>query len=344
MPTNQTAPETSAKLPPGLARVPAFPPVAARLLGLLSRESISLEEVADLIATDPLFSSRMLQSANSIEFGCSQRVTNIKRALLLLGIDRTRNLAVSLATAAYMRNALRAENLRRCWRHTVACAMISESIARAIGQYQDQAYTAGILHDIGRLGLVVAYPNEYENAIRNAAHRSIDMLDYEREIFGIDHAEAGRLLVTKWNLPDPFPLIAGRHHDRTGSSELDLLAVVSLACRMADMLGFEVTQPLRPLTLDDALAGLPEAVHYRLKTEAPTWRDVIERKLQAFEGAEPSHSEVEVPEAAAGNSPGIEADLQTLPAAPRTRISVYWRAAGWVIAAIVAAAAVFFGR
>ncbi len=345
MPSPQTTAETTLKLPAKLARVPAFPPVAARLLSLLSRENVSLEEVSELIATDPLFSSRILQAANSIEFGCSHRVTNLTQALLLLGLDRTRSLAVSLATAAYLRNALRAENLRRCWRHTVACAMISDNIAHALGRFTDQAYTAGILHDIGRLGLVVAYPAEYERAIRDAAHRSLDMLDYERELFGLDHAEAGRLLVNKWNLPEPFPLIAGRHHDPTQSSEVDLLAVVSMACRLSDTLGFEVTQPLRPVTLDDILAPLPEAVRFRLRAEVPGWRPAIERRLSAFEGAgDPPSNSAADPDAEASSpetDPSeFEVDLTALPPTASTRLSPYWHAAGWIIALVALAAAV----
>jgi putative nucleotidyltransferase with HDIG domain len=341
----ETTAETAMKLPPKLARVPAFPPVAARLLSLLGRENISLEEVAALIATDALFSGRILQAANSIEFGCTQRVTNLTQALLLLGLDRTRGLAVSLATAAYLRNALRAENLRRCWRHTVACAMLAESIARALGRFVDQAYTAGILHDIGRLGLVVAFPNEYEHAIRDAAQRSVDMLDYERELFGIAHTEAGRLLVNKWQLPEPFPEIAGRHHDRQEGGEIDLLAIVSMACRLADELGFEVTKPLKPATVEEILAPLPEAVRFRLQHEAPAWRAAIERRVNAFEGtgeADPAASAESAGEADGGE---FELDLAALPVAPVERVNLYLRAAGWIIAVVlIGVAAVLLWR
>ncbi len=347
MPSPETTAESGLKLPPKLARVPAFPPVAARLLGSLSRENVSLEEVAGLIATDPMFSSRILQAANSIEFGCTQRVTNLTQALLLLGLERTRGLAVSLATAAYLRNALRAENLRRCWRHTVACAMLADSIARALGRFMDQAYTAGILHDIGRLGLVVAFPNEYEHAIRDAAQRSLDMLEYERELFGIAHTDAGRLLVNKWNLPEPFPEIAGRHHDRQEGGEIDLLAVVSMACRLADELGFEVTKPLKPATVEEILAPLPEAVRFRLQNEAPGWRAAIEQRVNAFEGTGEAG-----PVAGAGGDSAAEAgdgefevDLAALPAAPVVRVNPYLRAAGWIIAAVlVGVAAVLLWR
>jgi len=151
---------------------------------------VSLGEVAEWIATDPIFSSRILQYANSVEFGAAQPVTSLKHALILLGFDRTRKLALSLAMAAYVQSALKARHLRRCWRHTIACALIADAMARACGKFEEQAYTAGILHDVGRLGLLVAYPFEYEETIRFAAERSLDMLDYERERFGVDHTEA----------------------------------------------------------------------------------------------------------------------------------------------------------
>jgi HD-like signal output (HDOD) protein len=332
--------ESTPRLPDRLARVPAFPPVAARLLGMLSREGVSLGEVAEWIATDPIFSSRILQYANSVEFGGAQPVTSLKHALIMLGFDRTRKLALSLAMTAYVQTALKARQLRRCWRHTIACALIADAMARACGQFEEQAYTAGILHDVGRLGLLVAYPFEYEETIRFAAERSLDMLDYERERFGVDHAEAGRMLVERWKLPDPFPLIAGRHHDRTEGLELDLLGVVSRACRAADALGFDVTQPLRPQTLEEIFEGLPAAAVRRLLSESDKWRDQIENRIASYESTSTEPAEEAVPE---GNieevepTEGFGVDIPTVAAVePET---VPTGVAMWKLAAAVAAAA-----
>jgi HD-like signal output (HDOD) protein len=116
----------------------------------------------------------------------------------------------------------------------VAPAILADQIAKACGAFVDVAYTAGIIHDIGRLGLLVAYPREYETIIRDAAERYLDLLDFECEQCGVHHAEAGRILAERWDLPAELRVIAGRHHDPCEGGDLDLLRIVHVACRLAD--------------------------------------------------------------------------------------------------------------
>src|SRR5579859_6557355 len=204
-----------------LSRIPPFPPIAVRLLGLLADDSVPIADVAELASSDPTFSARLLQCVNSVEFGFPCPVSDVLHALTLLGLDRTREATVTVATAAYA-TGLRTKELRRCWEHTVATAILADEIARACGAFIGNAYTAGIIHDIGRLGLLVAYPRDYERIIRDAADRCLDLLDFETETFGMHHAEAGRVLAERWNLPEEFRIVAGRHHDQCEGEEIDL--------------------------------------------------------------------------------------------------------------------------
>jgi putative nucleotidyltransferase with HDIG domain len=187
----------------------------------------------------------------------------------LLGLDLTRQVVLSHATAAYAKGALRTEELRRCWQHTVATAVLADQIANACGEFASVAFTAGIVHDIGRLGLLVAYPVEYERVIRDAAVRCLDLLDFERDEFGMDHAEAGRVLAERWGLPPGLAQIAGRHHDPCEGTTLNLLSIVHVACRLADALGYDVVKPLAPLDFDTVLAELPAG---RVKLGQSTFR------------------------------------------------------------------------
>lgn len=184
-------------MPVALKNVPPFPPVAAKLLALLSSESVQFREVADLIGTDATFTARILQRVNSIEFGLTSPVSNIQQAVAFVGIDLTRQIAVTHATGLYAKEALKTEDLRRCWRHMVATAVLAEVIADACGVFSNIAFTAGMMHDIGRLGLLMAYPQEYERVVSSAAERCLDVLDFETEEFGMHHAEAGRLLAER---------------------------------------------------------------------------------------------------------------------------------------------------
>src|ERR1700689_2997847 len=240
-----------------LKREPPFPPVAAKLLSLLAKPEVETNEVAQLISGDATFTARILQRINSVEFGLVTPVTNVRQAVALLGIDLTRQLVLTYATAAYTKGALRTQELRRCWQHTVATAVLADQIAKACGEFTNVAFTAGIMHDIGRLGLLVAYPVEYERVIRDAATRCLDLLDFERDEFGLGHAEAGRLLAERWGLPSEMAVIAGRHHDPCDGAELDLLGIVHVACQLADVLGYYVVKPLSQAKVGDVIAPLP---------------------------------------------------------------------------------------
>ena len=99
-----------------LEKVPPFPPVAAKLLAVLANPDADVRKVSQLIGSDATFSARLLRCVNSYEFGLASAVTNIQQAVAIAGLDRTRKITLTQAAAAYARGALRAGELRRCWR------------------------------------------------------------------------------------------------------------------------------------------------------------------------------------------------------------------------------------
>ena len=268
---------SAAAISASLKKVPPFPPVAVKLLSLLSNPAVDTNEVADLIGSDATFTARLLQRVNSAEFGFISDITNVRRAVALLGLDTTRQITLAHATAAYAQGGLKTETMRRCWQHTVATAVLAEEIAEACDAFASVAFTAGIMHDIGRLGLLVAYPEEYERVIRYAAERCLDVLEFEEEEFGAHHAEAGRLLAESWGLPSEMALIAGRHHDPCEGMELGLLRIVHVACRLADVLGYDIVRPLVPSTPSDVIAQLPAQARARLAQDPAELCERIER-------------------------------------------------------------------
>lgn len=347
-------------IPQSLKKVPPFPPVAVKLMNLLSDPSADTNEVADLIASDATFTARLLQRANSAQFGFASDVTDVRRAVTLLGLDVTRQVTLAHATAAYSQGGLRTENMRRSWQHTVATAVLSDEIAVACGAFVNVAFTAGIVHDIGRLGLIVAYPDVYESIVRNAAEQSLDILTFEEEHFGVHHAEAGRMLAEQWGLPSEMLLITGRHHDPCEGSELTLLRIVHVACRLADVLGYDVVKPLREVPIAEVVAELPEQARIRLGRDPKGLAQRIEDRIREF-GSEPTDAPPEetlalLASTAAAEEPPLEpapqpsaAPLEFIdiqipiepPAADRGRRNLLWIGIG-VAVAIAVLAAVFF--
>jgi HD-like signal output (HDOD) protein len=265
-----------------LARIPAFPPIVLRLLDLLARDNVEIRELVTLISSDPALSAQILRVANSPLFGFRSRIDSLQSALVVLGLRRVRSLSMTVATADHMRAVLRIEELARCWRHMLACAMLTDELARSCRMFEDRAYTAGLLHDVGRLGLLLAFPTEYALLLRNSGRNVLELLDCERETLGMDHCEAGRLLAEQWNLPPDFQIIAARHHDPQYNSSLDLLTLVHVACKLADSLGFWVVQPIRPCSPEEIQAALPPLLAKRITIDADRWRETVERRIRCY--------------------------------------------------------------
>jgi HD-like signal output (HDOD) protein len=291
----------------GLGKVPPFPPVAVRLLALLANPIVEIREVAELIASDATFTARLLRLVNSCEFALTCSVNNVQQAISLLGVERTRQVVVSHATAKYALGPLRSAELRRCWQHTVATAVLADYIANCAEAFTDIAFTAGIIHDIGRLGLLLQYPRQYEQIISTAAERCLDLLDFEREEFGMDHAEAGRLLVNRWNLSPELAMVAGRHHDACEGAELDLIRIIHVACRLADALGYEVARPLLQLEVETILRELPSRVRARTKLSPAELCSRIEKRILEYDSdnIEPATAASEDDEAKVDDPPNV---------------------------------------
>ena len=262
-----------------LAKIPPFPPIVLRVVELAKDENVEVRKLVDLILSDAVFSAQILRLANSPMYGFQSRIDNVQHALVVLGLARVQSLAMTVATASYLEAALKTEDLHRCWRHTLACAILSEELGRVCSLGGDRAYTAGLLHDLGRLGLLVAHPAEYAEMLRDASRNSLELLDCERQAFGLDHCEAGRLLAEQWSLPEDVRMIAGRHHDPPGGSFEDLLPVVHWGCRLADSLGYFVIPPLKPCTLGEVRAALPANAQGRFTTDAEVLKDLVETRL-----------------------------------------------------------------
>jgi putative nucleotidyltransferase with HDIG domain len=205
----------------------------------------------------------------------------VRQAVALLGFERTRQITAMCATAAF-RGTRNSAELQTCWQHSMATAILANEIARSCEAFTKIAFTAGVLHDIGRLGLIVAYPSKYASAVRGAKGRCIDFLDFEREQFGFDHAEAGRLLGEAWELPAEFRIVAGRHHDPCEGTEVDLLRIVHVGCRLADSLGYGLTPPTSDNGMSTILEALPEQARKRLQRTEEELRAEIEERIHTI--------------------------------------------------------------
>lgn len=258
MAASSSKPMRSAELAWQPDNLPPFPAVALKALNLLAGTDTSLPTLCNLIKSDPAFSTAVLKIANSplVAFPCN--LTNMLQASMLLGFHRLRAVVMALGLKAYLKDPF-TPILHSCWRHSVACAMIAERLAKSSGLDKDFAFTAGVMHDIGRIALAVTMKDSYGRVIEAGADRPRDLLQAEWELCGIDHCQAGRSLVTAWNLPEAFMEVISYHHEPASGTH-STVSVLHLSCQLADCLGFRVVDYRNPGCYAKILSDLPDSV------------------------------------------------------------------------------------
>src|SRR6266850_8475445 len=166
------------KRPWALQDLPPYRPVARRLMMLTARDDVPLPLVREVLCTDAAFAAEVLRLANSPLIGMRGEITSILQAVAMLGFERIKSLATTLALRAFLTNGTPSDALRGCWRHNLAAAILCERLARFVQMDRDLCYTAGLLHDIGRLALLRARSDEYERILFQDIG-DVDLIEFE---------------------------------------------------------------------------------------------------------------------------------------------------------------------
>ena len=239
--------------PWALRLVPPFPTVAHRLLSLSGQENVNVHELGRLVKTDPSFSAELLRFANSALFGVRREVTSLGHAIMLVGLDRIKTMATMVAMNRMVRSSVRIAALRKVWLHSLVTALIAEEAARVTRSNRDGAYTAGLLHNLGTLGMMSAYPDEYSRLLEVSDDYGFDLLQTERDLFEIDHCAAGAYLAQDWDFPDEIVAAIAAHHEEPVPGETSMANIIKTSWRLADVLGYAAFSPSRVWTFDELI-------------------------------------------------------------------------------------------
>ena len=252
--------ETLARPPaPWALRIlPPFPSIAQRIMTLASLEDVNIQELADLVKMDPSFSAELLRLANSALFSVRGEVTSLAQAIIVVGADRTATMATLVVINRMIRSSVRIQALRKVWIHSLVTGIVAEEAAHAARMNRDSAYTAGLLHNLGTLGLMSAYPDEYSRMLEVSDDFGFDLLHTERDLFEIDHCAAGAYLAKDWNFPDELAAIIASHHDEPVAGERSLYNLVKISWRLSDTLGYAAFSPAKQWSWEDLIALLPD--------------------------------------------------------------------------------------
>lgn len=201
------------------------------LLDLLRDQDVPMSKVATLVEMDPGLTVRILQLINSAGFGLLSKVSNLQHAVSLLGRSRLESLVLTFAAAEQIPTRMECMETHQFW---VAAARRA-SLARVVAQHmhaatQAEAFTAGLLHDIGVPVLSRLDPEAYSKILKEWHEDDDSHLDVmEREKFGVDHSSVGALMAEDWGLPDYLNKAIAGHHAKNGESDVDpAIRLVSL--------------------------------------------------------------------------------------------------------------------
>jgi putative nucleotidyltransferase with HDIG domain len=250
----------------------------------VSKDDSSLRQVSALISTDQAFSSEILTIANSPLYPNRRPVTSIVQGIATLGLERIKGLAVTVGVRVYLGGALKNPSLRAIWRHSLACALLAEECADQSLMDKGTAYTAGIMHDIGRVALAVIQPKQYASFLQSVQGSHLEAIQRERELFEVDHCEAGGYLAADWKLPSLFLDVISSHHGANAAAgAFDLLTVIRLSCRMADTIGFSAAPSAKCCSYKEITNALSERVRSRLPAEPEELTLRIATKINSIE-------------------------------------------------------------
>jgi putative nucleotidyltransferase with HDIG domain len=265
--STQVSTPAAAHRPWAVARLQPFPAVAARLMRMVATDDVAFRAVAELIRADICLSAEVLRLANSPLLGCRRQILSILHAVAILGLERLKGLVMMVALRNFLGTTLHVPSLACCWRHSLACAFLAQDLGAAYWLDRDQCYTAGLMHDLGRLALMGAFPAEYAELLESFEGSSAALLEAERQRFEIDHCAVGSWLISEWNLPEGLLDIVGTHHADPRGDKVQQVDVIRVACRLADVLGFQVAGSTPGITWAEATATLSNDVREKLGSE-----------------------------------------------------------------------------
>ncbi|MGO4479313.1 HDOD domain-containing protein [Massilia sp. 2TAF26] len=210
--------------------LPTLPSIALDLISSFEREDVDVTTLAEKISRDQALAAKTLRLANSSFYGLAAKVRTVKQAIVVLGFDSARVLAVaSSVIETFGDSKCQQIDVAGFWRHSIAAALCAKSLARHAGLDQDCAFIAGLLHDIGRLVLASSFPDEYAQVLAYCERNDTTTSEAELCILGVDHQRVGEMLAEIWKFPPLIQRAIGQHHAPAGADLCNVPGLVHAA-------------------------------------------------------------------------------------------------------------------
>ncbi len=267
------------KIIAGVDDLPTLPRTVLKITELVNDPKSSAKDIARIITDDQVLTARLLKLVNSSFYGFPQRISTVNTAIVLLGFDAIRSLLLTTSVFDLFagRNKKSRQDQEKFWDHSLGCAVG----AKVIGNYLrhdkiEELFVAGLLHDIGKIVEMLYLPDEFAKVVATINKQNILMLTAEEKVLGYDHAEIGRLLADKWNLPNKLEQVIAHHHQPASAGsfimEASIVHLADILCRSLNM-GYGGDNKIPPL---DKLAW------QSLRIKADSIEVIMETMLDEF--------------------------------------------------------------
>ncbi len=198
----------------GVSDLPTLPTVYSKVASLVSDSRTTAAQVARVIESDQAITSKILRLVNSSFFGFSRRISSIHQAVILLGFNTIRNTVLSVSVFKMFGSEQPSNfDLKNFWKHSIATGLLTKSLGTYLDTGMDEeAFAAGILHDIGKVVLNKYFQDEFKEALEKARSEQLPIFDAERLVNGVSHTEIGEYITDHWNLPYGLVEAVALHH------------------------------------------------------------------------------------------------------------------------------------
>ena len=251
------------EVPRSIQRIEPFPECALAILNRIPPRAGEVEQLQGLLEEQPFLLNavdRIAVASGKYDDGAPLDFAAI---LERIGADEFIEIAITLLVRGYLQRALSVLEDRRYWRYTLACAVCCQEIALPGEDHRLIAYVAGLLHDIGRLALIAAYPDKYANLLTLIdrmfrENNWFDLLAREEMMFGMDHFAAGSWLASTWGLPPWLCATTGKFDETASGEYRTLVKAVRSGTRLAHSLGFGYLEAAPRADIEEIMSQIPE--------------------------------------------------------------------------------------
>ena len=245
-------------------QLPMLPDVAVRIIDMSNDRELYAAKISEVIANDPILSARLLQVSNSSIFPFRREITNLNQALAILGIQLTMSIAIGFAIIDMMRSCESKDsgfNHDAFWRKSVLGAIAAiEMRSELNGVEQGDLFVAALMQDVGMIALETFEGKKYTQLV-NGARSHFDLLELERRMFGVDHAEIGAAILERWHLPAIHINAVRSSHYLLEAKSITELTELEYAVALSGMLAEQwINESLSQQSLDDAITRALERI------------------------------------------------------------------------------------